>query len=98
MCGFLYTEHLFILHINWLNHLKVPDVNVDILDNFYNTYCTQKYFFIEKYFESWDPKIHGPHIYLQNFYVADIIDKCGTTKHYPLAIYKNGQDDLLQAR
>ena len=75
--------------INWLNHREVPDVNVDILEIFYNDYCTP-IFFVEKYFESWDPKIHGPCNDLYNFYVAALIDKCGTTKYYPLAMYQNG--------
>ena len=46
--------------------------------------------FDEKDFESWDPKIHGHHNYLQNFYVASLIDECGTNKHYPLAMFRNG--------
>ena len=41
--------------------------SVDITRNFYNSYHPQKSFFVEKYFESWDPKIHGPHNYLQSF-------------------------------
>ena len=32
-CGFLDTEHLFMLPINWLNHRKVPYVNVEIVKN-----------------------------------------------------------------
>ena len=66
-CGFLDTEYLFMLPINWLNNREVPDVNVDIVQNFYNAYCTPKYFFIEKDFDSWDPKIHGPRNYIQSF-------------------------------
>ena len=89
-CGFLDTEYLFMLPINWLNNREVPDVNVDIVQNFYNAYCTPKYFFIEKDFDSWDPKIHGPRNYIQSFYVTNLIDKCNTTKHYPLAIFQNG--------
>ena len=89
-CGFLDTEHLFILPINWLNHREVPDVNVEIMQNLYNAYRTPKLFFVEKYFDSWDPKIHGPGNYLQIFYVAALIGKCGTTKHYPLAMFPNG--------
>ena len=50
----------------------------------------RQYLFGEKYSESWDPKIHGPHNYLQIFYVAAIIDKRRTTKHDPLEIYRNG--------
>ena len=88
--GFLGTEHLFMLPNNWLNQREVTDVNVDILENFYNAYGTPKYVFVKKYFDSWDPNIHGPCNYLQSFYVDAIIDKCGTTKHYPLEMYRNG--------
>ena len=44
--------------------------------------------FVEKYFNSWDPKIHGPCNYLQIFYVSALIDKCGPTNL--LAIFLNG--------
>ena len=44
-CGFLYTEHLLMLLLNLLNQRKVLDVNARILQNFYNAYCTLKYFF-----------------------------------------------------
>ena len=40
----------------------------------------QNHFFVEKYFDSWDTKIHGHSNYLQSFYVTALIDKCGTTK------------------
>ena len=56
----------------------------------YNDYCTQKYFFIEKYFDSWDPNIHGPFNYLQNLYVAALIEERGNEKHYALAMFRNG--------
>ena len=42
-CGFLDTEHSFMLPNNWLNYHKVTDVNVDIAQNFYNAYHTPKY-------------------------------------------------------
>ena len=66
-CGFLDTDNLFMLPINWLNNCEVFDINVEILENVYNAYYTPKYFFVEKDFDSWDPKIHGPHTYLQIF-------------------------------
>ena len=37
LCGFLDTEHLSMLTINWLTHSKVTDVNVEIAQNLYNT-------------------------------------------------------------
>ena len=62
---------------------------MEITQNFYNAYCTQKYFSVEKYFERWDPKIHGPRNYLRSFYVGYLIDECGTKKHYPLEMFRN---------
>ena len=44
--------------------------------------------FVEKYFDSLDPKIHGPCNYLQSFYVAALIDEYGITKHYPLESFQ----------
>ena len=38
-CGFLDTEILSMLTINWSNHHEVTDVNVEIAQNFYNAYC-----------------------------------------------------------
>ena len=89
-CGFLDTEHLFMITINWLNYHEDTDVNVDIAQNFYNAYCTPKYFIVEKYFHSLDTQIHGPRNCLQSFYVADFIEECGTNKNYPLSMFRNG--------
>ena len=47
-------------------------------------------FFVEKDYDSWCPKIHGPRNYLQSFYVSDLIDKFETNKHHPLAMFRNG--------
>ena len=74
-CGFLDTENLFMLPKTWLEYQKYAGVHVEITQNFYNAYCTQKYFFVEKDFESWDSKIHSPHDYLQSFYVAALIEE-----------------------
>ena len=79
-----------MLPINWLNHYKVPDVNVEIMQNFYDAYSTPKSFFADKRFDSWNPKIHGPRNYLQSFYVAALINKYWTKKHYPHAMFLNG--------
>ena len=56
--------------------------------NLYNACCTPKYFYVEKDFESWDPKIHGPRNYLQSFYVAALIEECRNKKHYPLEMFR----------
>ena len=61
---------------------------MEISKKLYNANCTSKYFFVEKYFESWDPKIHCPRNYLQIFYVAAHIERYGTKKHCPLAAFK----------
>ena len=89
-CGFLDTEHLVVLPKTWLEYLQYEDVHVAITQNLYNAYCMPKYFYVEKDFESWYPKIHGPHNYLQSFYVAALIEKCGNENHYPLAMFRNG--------
>ena len=73
--------------ITWLNNREVPDVTVEIVQKFYNVYCTPDNVFIEKNFDTWDTKIHGPCNYLPSFYVAARIDKCGTMKYYLLAMY-----------
>ena len=74
----------------WLEYLQYEEVDVEIKENVYNANCTPEYCFAEKYFEIWDPKIHSPHNYLQSFYVDALIDECGTNKHYPLAMFRNG--------
>ena len=79
-----------MIPINWLEYQGYADVILEITQNFYNAYRTPKLFFVEKYFDSWDPKIHGPRNYLQIFYVAALIDKFRTTKDYPLAMFRNG--------
>ena len=81
------TEHVFMLPKTWLEYQQYADVHVDITQNFYNAYCTQKRVFVEKYFKSWDPKIHSPRNYLQIFYLDALIEECGTEKHYPLEFF-----------
>ena len=73
-CGFLDTEHVFMLPINWLNHHEFTDVNMYIAQNFYNANCTPKYFPVEEYFDSWCLKTHGSRNYLHSFYLASLID------------------------
>ena len=50
--SFFDIEHLFMLHINWLNHHKLLDVSVEIAQNLYNAYCMLKYVFADKDFDS----------------------------------------------
>ena len=89
-CGFLDNEHLFMPPKISLEYQQYADVHVEITQHFYNADCTQKFVFVEKDFESWDPKSHGPCNYLQSFYVAALIEECGTEKYYPLAMFRNG--------
>ena len=56
----------------------------------YNANCMPKYVFVEKYFESWDLKIHGPCNDLYSFHVAALINKFETNKYYPLAMFRSG--------
>ena len=63
---------------------------------------TVRHFFVcLKDFNSWDTKIHGPCNHLRSFYVDALIDEYGTTKNYPLAMFRNGipkiRDHLLYA-
>ena len=53
------------------------------ITNIYIMPTVRKKIYAEKYFESWDSKIHGLCHYLQSFYVAAPIEECGNEKHYP---------------
>ena len=75
----------------WLEYLQYEEVDVEITENLYNANCTPKYFFVEKDFESWDLKIHGPRNYLHSFYVAPLIGEYGTDKHYLVTMLRNGK-------
>ena len=69
--------HLYILPSQWIALLKYEDFSDEIYDNFQNASCTPIKFFVEENFDSWHPKTHGPRIYLQSFYLAPLIQKCG---------------------
>ena len=73
-----------------LKYQECEDIHVEITQIFYNANCTQKYIFVEKYFDGWDPKIHSPRNYLRSFYVDALIDKCDTKNNYPLTMFQNG--------
>ena len=73
----------------WLEYLKYEDVHVAITKFLYNSYCTPQSFYVEKYLEISDPKIHGPSNYIDIFYVPALIEECGNEKHYPLAMFQN---------
>ena len=88
-----------MLPIKWLKYFEVLDVNMEIAQNLYNVYCMLKYIFVGNDFDSQDPKIRGPCIHLQFFYVAALIEECGTNNHYTLAIFRNSmqkrQDHII---
>ena len=70
-------ENLYILPSKWIYLLKYETIGDEIYENLQNAYCTPLEFFVEKHFDIWDPKIHGPFNYLQSFYLAALIQKCG---------------------
>ena len=41
-CGFLNTEHLFMLPKTWLEYLQYEEVDVEISENLYDTNCMPK--------------------------------------------------------
>ena len=84
------TEYLFMLPKTWLEYQQYEDAHVAINKNLYNAYCRPKSSYVEKYSEIWDPKIHSPCNYFQNFYVVAPIEEFRNEKHYVLAIFRNG--------
>ena len=82
-CEFLDIEHLFMIPKTWLEFLQYEEIDVEITDNLYNSNCTPKYIFVEKYLETYDPKIYAPCNYLQSFCVTDLIDEFRTNNKYP---------------
>ena len=70
-------EHLYIIPSRWLYLLRFEEFSDEIYENFQNASCTPIKFFVEENFDSWHPKTHGPRNYLQSFYLAALIQKCG---------------------
>ena len=70
-------EQLYILPSRWLFLLKFDKVGDTIYEHFQNYRCTPMQFFVEENLVSWQPKTHGPRNYLQSFYLAALIHKCG---------------------
>ena len=89
-CGNELYEHLYILPSKWIYLLKFEKIGEEIYENLQNTYFTPLEFFVEENFDIWDPLIHGPRNYLQSFYLAALIQKCGGKTHYPFAEIQNG--------
>ena len=72
-----------------LEYQPYEDVHVAITKNVYNSYYTPTYLFIDKCLESWYPKIHSPCNYFQRFYVAALIEYCGTENHFLPEKFRN---------
>ena len=92
-------EHLYILPLRWLFLLHYERIGDAIYEKFKNARCTPIKFFVEENLDSWHPKTHGPHNYLQSFYLADIIHKCGKKNNihfqrFKILVQAEGQDHL----
>ena len=70
-------EHLYIFPSRWLYLLKFDNFGDAIQEFFHNASCTPMQFFVEENLDSWHPKTHGTRNYLQSFYLAALIHKCG---------------------
>ena len=75
-CGYEHYEHLYILPSRWLCLIQFETIGEEIYEKLQNTYCTPLEFFVGKFFDNWDPEIHGPRNYLLSFYLAALIQKC----------------------
>ena len=73
---------------------------MEITKKLYNGYCRPKYFNVEKYFKSWDPKIKVPRNYLQVFMRPLLLMNAGTRIFIHMQCFKmvsqRIQDDLIK--
>ena len=76
------------MHSRWLFLLKYDKIGDEIHEIFQNASCTPIKFFVEENLASWHPKTYGPRNYLQSFYLATLIHKCGK-KEYPYSEIRN---------
>ena len=72
------------------NHLNFPCQNAC---------CTPMQFFVKENLGGWHPKTHGPCNYLQSFYLAALIHKCGGKNNinllrFEILLQAEGQDHL----
>ena len=82
-------EHLYMLPSRWLYLLKFDNFGDAIHEKFQNSSYTPMQFSVEENLVSWHPKTYGPRNYLQSFYLAALIHKCGGGKQYPYAEIRN---------
>ena len=77
----------------WLSLLKYDKIGDAILEKFQNARCTPIKCFFEENLGHWHPKTHSPCNYLQRFYLAALIHKCGGGNNIHMLSFKI----LLQA-
>ena len=77
----------------WLYLPKFENFGDTIHEKLQNSSCTPIKFFVEENLVSWHPKTHGPRNYLQSFYLATLIHKCGEKNNIHMLRFKI----LLQA-
>ena len=80
-------EYLYILPSRWVCLLHFETIGEEIHENLQNAYCMPLEYFVEKHFDIWDPEIHSPREYLQSFYLASLIQKCGEKSIIHLQIF-----------
>ena len=93
-------EHLYILPSKWIDLLKYESISDKIYENLQNSSCTPINYFVEENFNSWHPKTHGPRNYLQSFYLAALVQKCGKKsiihmQSFEMIFQEKGQDHLI---
>ena len=69
--------HCYMLPSRWMSLLEYDIIGDAICEKFQNTCCTPIEFFVEENLGNWHSKTHGPRNYLQSFYLAALIHKCG---------------------
>ena len=96
------TEHWFIIPINSLNHRKVPDVNMEIVQNFYNAYSMPKSFLLRNISMVGIPKstvlVIIFRVFMWPLSLINAVPWRIIHLQYFEMVSQKGQDHLLQAR
>ena len=90
-------EQLYILPSRWLFLHKYEKIGDAIHEKLQNASCSPIQFFVEENLVSWHPKTHGPRNYIQSFYLAALIHKCGKKNNihmlrFEILLQAEGQD------